>query len=128
MIPETFKKDKYDHELVERHGNFAIYRKTKDEFVQFELMQVRVAKSECKIQGRVIRSVGDEFLPSSEDWGYYGWTLPTIEKARERMVRRAVREGIRSDQGGTNAPSDVCWVTYGGQMPSRSIRQNRYCE
>lgn len=86
QIPESFRKDQYDHELVDRVKDLAVYRKSKDAFHQFELMKIRKHKKDRVIAGNTVSVAGDEYLPSTTEWGGYGWTLPDMVAVEAKIA------------------------------------------
>lgn len=106
IIPEVFKKDGYTKSLLSRSGDLAVYKNSKDGFVGYELMRIRVRKKDRVLSGRTISVKGDEYLPSTNDWGSHGWSLRTLIDVDKKMAwlkRRdeALKQG-RIGQGGAS--------------------------
>jgi hypothetical protein len=85
-IPTTYNKDGFNHELLEREGNVAIYeqRKSTHSSGYYEVVVIRKRKADNDFAGT---KAGDEYLPCTNEWGIYGWTYLTLEKAREKMSK-----------------------------------------
>ncbi|PNC89839.1 hypothetical protein [Akkermansia muciniphila] len=80
-IPKEFNKHGYRYTLVSRIGEIAIYSQEKGTHRNFEVMVIRKHKYDNDFTGR---KAGDEYLPSPEEWGTYGWTLTTYEAAVQK--------------------------------------------
>ena len=63
----------------------AVYSKRKGDWTTYETVIVRKRKKDRCIGERVICMAGDEYLPSSAEWGLYGWTFPTLEEAMQKV-------------------------------------------
>ena len=71
-----------------RSANIAIIEKwfrDRDEFDSFEVVRIREHKKERLIKGKVVASVGQEYLPKDEEWGSHGWTYKSLEKAHHKL-------------------------------------------
>ena len=77
-IRATFHKDGYEHELINRIEDVAVYRKSKGSVVSFEVMVV-LHHEAYSIGGRDIEA--GEHLPGSEMWGTLGWTFRGSDEA-----------------------------------------------
>ena len=51
----------------------------------YEVVKVRKRKKDRYAWGRQIAKKGDEYLPSPEEWGMYGWSYMTLEEAKEKL-------------------------------------------
>lgn len=49
----------------------------------YEVVRIRKAKKDYN--GFFSIQEGDEFYPSSESWGTYGWTFKTLEQAEAKF-------------------------------------------
>lgn len=83
-IPTTYNKDGFNHLLLHRDGDVAIYEQRKGEFVRYEVVIIRKYTRDNDF--RKVEA-GDEYLPCTNDWGRYGWTYITLEEAREKMSK-----------------------------------------
>ena len=85
-IPQNYKKDGFNFELIERNGNVAIYKQSKPDYVSvnYETVIIRKRKTDNDFVGT---KAGDEYLPSTSEWGMYGWSYRTLEQAREKMSK-----------------------------------------
>lgn len=84
-LPDKFTKKGFSHTLVERHGNIAIYERTKPHYSRshFEVIRIKVAKASERF-GKKFPAT--EIYPSSESWGVLGFTCPDLASARERAA------------------------------------------
>lgn len=81
-IPQEFNKYGYRYILVTRLGEVAIYSQEKESHRNFEVMIIRKRKADNDFTGT---KAGDEYMPSPEEWGVYGWTLTTYEEAIQKV-------------------------------------------
>ena len=89
-IPREFNKHGYSYTLVTRIGDIAIYSQEKESHRNFEVMVIRKRKSDNDFAGT---KAGDEYMPSPEEWGIYGWTLTTYEEAI-RKAKTWLQKGV----------------------------------
>lgn len=87
-IPETFGKNGYAYALVKRTPSAAIYSQTHNSgrILAYELHRVRT-RDERKFGETTIKA--GEYLPSTEEWGRFGWTYSgnsAFEAAEARMM------------------------------------------
>lgn len=83
-IPQNYKKDGFIHTLLQRTDNVAIYRKSKGDILYFETVVIRKRLKDNDFVGT---KAGDEYLPSTSEWGVYGWTYRDFESAHEKMSK-----------------------------------------
>jgi len=83
-LPESLKRYGTTLKLVMRCENKAIYSQYYgDDLVGYEVVKIRILKSRfVKIFNRI--EPERETYPSTGQWGIYGWTYMTLEKAIER--------------------------------------------
>lgn len=84
-LPQQYRKNSYDFNLVEREGDVAIYEQIDPDTkrrVAFEVFEV-LKKPERNIGERVVEA--NEGCPSNEDWGTFGFTVWTLEAAKEKQ-------------------------------------------
>jgi len=90
-IPEKFQgrgqgdQSGYEFEIVTRSPVAAIYAKTGHGSTTYEVMKIRTHRKPRIMQGQVLCEAGDEYLPSTKLWGSYGWSVQTLERAREKF-------------------------------------------
>ncbi len=83
-LATTFRKDGFDYEQVERHGNAAIYKQSKGpKNVHFEVGRIRQNKERQQF-GVTIPAA--ESWPSSEEWGIRAWTYTDLTHAQTRLA------------------------------------------
>ena len=83
-IPQQYTKDGYTHTLLQRDGKVAIYEQRKGDILYFETVVIRKRTADNDFVGT---KAGDEYIPSSSEWGIYGWTYTSYEQAREKMSK-----------------------------------------
>jgi len=81
-LKTSFRHDKYDFVMVSRQNNVAVFRKTKDSHSSYEVIIVRQKSNPSSKLG--IREHYEAY-PVSEEWGIYGWSCTTLERANEKM-------------------------------------------
>ena len=69
MLETEFKKFGESFKMLERTGNIAIFKRDSG----YEVVKIRVRTKDSYIAGKLISSAGDEYYPSNEDFGAYGW-------------------------------------------------------
>ena len=105
QIPEKYEgrgdQKGYTFTLVRSWGTVALYSKEKHGDMTYEVVRVRKRKKDVYVGEKQIASTGDEYLPSSREWGVYGWTYNVIEKAMER-----IDELLKRDESKTTGEND----------------------
>ena len=89
-MPLTFVKNTFAYEQVLRDGQFAIYKQrlnaTADKPVRgclaYEVIKIR-EKEESVMFGNIVEA--HEVGPSNEDFGQFGWSYPTLERAKDKL-------------------------------------------
>ena len=97
LLPETFTKKSFLHQQVWREGNVAIYKRFKEGGTpHYETIIIREVSASSysvdevkagQFKTRVIERERGEVYPSSEQWGYMGWTYGSYEEARARAQK-----------------------------------------
>jgi len=85
-LPKQFRRDKFDFRQVMALDPIFIYEKTKGGWSGLEVIIAR------KRVGRILKfyTISDGWdYPSSEQWGQYGWTVQTMERARQKAFELA---------------------------------------
>jgi hypothetical protein len=80
-----YTKNGYQFSLIERKGDFAIfaqYRTDLSKAQNYEVIRIKQVP-ECVLFGVTVPE--HEAGPSNEDWGIKGWTVTSLEKAKELM-------------------------------------------
>lgn len=83
QIPIHFTAGGYAFRQIDRQGNVACYEKTKPGVTGFEVAIIRRCKARTWPDGRV--TPAHESMPSSEQWGRFGWTYTDRESAFRRV-------------------------------------------
>lgn len=96
-IPITFIErgrtpgcEPYKYRMLVRSEVAAVYEQTKKGVSRFgvaayEVLTILRHTHDRLIGGRAISSAGDEFLPSSESWGQYGFTYTNEREAMRKF-------------------------------------------
>lgn len=85
-LQDQFVKSGWTHDLKHSDGPWRIYERSKaDVPAHFELIKARVSTAEV-VDGQWVKD-GEphEVYPSNEQWGLYGFTFQTMEKALDRL-------------------------------------------
>lgn len=85
-LKTLFKKGGFTYQLVKRIENFAIYTQKKEgySFGYYEVIKIQVVKNDVKTKFMDLKA-GDEFYPSTNQWGSSGWTCKTLEQAERKI-------------------------------------------
>lgn len=83
-LPNEFRKDGFDFNLVRRRGSIAIYSKTKPDHAEPSYEVGLIRSNPARI------AFGKEFpasesWPSSEEWGIRAWTYGSLAGALHRF-------------------------------------------
>lgn len=81
-IPHIFHRDGYTHRLMKREGNIALYSLTRFGRMSYEVVKIRAYKTD---RAFINRKAGDEYLPSNEEWGTYGFTFNSLSDAERHF-------------------------------------------
>lgn len=77
---DEFKAKDFNLKLIERTGNFAIYKRWMlENIVHYEVIII-ARREETKIMGN--STPATEVYPASETWGAKGWTFLDLERAK----------------------------------------------
>jgi hypothetical protein len=83
-LDTTFTHDGFSYKQLSRTGNVAIYEQSKT-YMKMPIYEVVVIRQMRGRTSGLFKIVPHEKYPSNEEWGKYGWTLPTLEGAKEKM-------------------------------------------
>ena len=89
ILPTTFGSDGFDFRQLGREADIAIFVKQKPAFRFKSYEVVIIQKRDAYIWPNGQTTPADEAMPSSRDWGKYGWTYQTLEDAELRFKSRA---------------------------------------
>ncbi len=88
-LPEVYRKNSFTYTLLHRTERVALYEQADENGpVAFEV---------CRVLRHDDRTIGGnelppaEFLPSTEQWGSQGWTLPALQAAMQRFNEQESR-------------------------------------
>lgn len=77
-LPKLFKQKGFSFTQIKREGNKAIYKKTKDNIVSYEVVIVS-SHNGYELGGQKIAAA--ETYPSSSQWGIKGFTHTSLASA-----------------------------------------------
>lgn len=83
----TYSKNGYNFKQIERVKNVAIYEQTEPSngrFLGYEVFVIRHQKEGVFFSGNKVEE--KELTPGNEQWGYLGYTIYSLEKAKEKMA------------------------------------------
>jgi hypothetical protein len=75
-----YKKNGYNYTVIYRKGNLAVAQETRHGSCEVFYIQSHQGR---EINGKVIPAA--EFVPSNNQWGALGWTLPNHESAMRKV-------------------------------------------
>jgi ASC-1-like (ASCH) protein len=89
-LGDSYSKNTFYYELVVRSGDIAIFKqrlRPGEGCLAYEVIKVQkhetyVIKDKKKGIENVI--LAHEGAPGNEQWGTFGWTYPTLERAKEK--------------------------------------------
>ena len=84
-LSRTFRSDDFDFERLAREGDIALFVKQKPpfKFQNYEVVIIQKRDAYTWPDGQI--TPAHEAMPSSRDWGKYGWTFQTLEDAELRF-------------------------------------------
>lgn len=80
-IKQTFRKGGFDYSLLKRKGSIVMYSQTVGNYLAFEVMRVHTETVDKRFH-----NAGDEYLPSTNEWGTRGWTYTNREDADRKFI------------------------------------------
>lgn len=98
QIPTEFSRNNFIHTLVERDGDYAIYvvnLKSTMTVIGYEVCLVRKHKADNDF---INVKEGDEYLPSTGEWGRYGWSLPDLGTSRVKIQQLKAKKNDRTEE------------------------------
>ena len=82
LIPSAFTKRGFSHREIERRGDWRIYERKGHGKAHFEVVKI-TSHNGYTVAGVHIPS--SEVYPSSSTWGIYGFTIPTLQSALQKL-------------------------------------------
>jgi hypothetical protein len=82
-LKESFRSDGFDFKVIAREGKFTLLKKSKKNYCGYEVAIIQVMKARIWPDGTF--SEAREHMPSSEQWGKYGWTYVDSEGAWKKF-------------------------------------------
>lgn len=111
LLALSFTLDGYNYTQVERNDHAAIYRQSRGpELVAYEVIRVR-RHDAAEFCGRTVE-VGESY-PTSAQWGVNGWTVGTLERAREKFAD-LTQDALIASTGSPSRGEEVPSGTQGG--------------
>jgi hypothetical protein len=94
-VSTSFWYDSFRHDLVERVGNVAIYQKIKPSigYVGYEVVRITL-RPPHPFDQKKDQYDRVEHYPASSEWGTYGWTYQTLDKAKFRFAKLLCEKAI----------------------------------
>lgn len=93
-LPLCFIKGGFKYNQVKRDSHYAIYSQANDAGIAaYELIRIR--NNHRSDNGNLLhthRPEGTELYPKTSEWGLYGWTCLTLQKAIEKMEEMRMAE------------------------------------
>jgi hypothetical protein len=94
IIPNTFRHHGWNYKLVRRTAHVAIYSQSmhpdlpdNGKAAAYEIARIRTREAATITMGGVTREVqAGEYLPTDREWGRFGWTAPTLERAEQKAI------------------------------------------
>lgn len=94
ILPDSFTESGFVHELLERTGDVAVYRRFKTGGGPEHFEVIRVARHNgFKIANSIIPPA--ETYPPASQWGTNGWTYPDKEAARVKAHELMLAEAAK---------------------------------
>lgn len=99
-LPDNYRKNGYEFNLIERNGDVAIYEQIEpitQRRVAYEVFEV-MKYPERVIAGQTV--IAREGTPSNEMWGQFGFTIWSLDDARQKkdLLTTKLEERIRKRQ------------------------------
>lgn len=95
-IPNHFRKDGFDFNLLDRRGLVALFHKTKKPRIESFEVVVLVEAEEREFPNG-LKSPAKEIMPASEQWGQKGWTCTNLEDAKAKFEEWSERFNTPSE-------------------------------
>ena len=91
LLPEKFTSLEFEHTLIERIGNVAIYRRQKGTArPHFEVIKVQShGAGERTFGGKTVQIEAGESYPTAARWGTEGWTYTDLDEAHAKFMQLA---------------------------------------
>jgi hypothetical protein len=93
ILPATFRSDDFDFVQLRREGDIAIFVKQKPPFKFKSYEVVIIQKRDAYAWPNGATTPAHEAMPSSRDWGKYGWSYQTLGRCRiapQKPSRKAI--------------------------------------
>lgn len=91
-FPTTFGSDGFDFHQLRREGDIAMLVKQKPTFSFRSYEVVIIQKRDAYTWPNGLTTPAHEAMPSSRDWGAYGWSYQTREDAEMRFKNLLERQ------------------------------------
>lgn len=82
MIEDTFTRDGFTMSLLNKGDNAVVYALQKHGgHISYEVMRTRKRPKDVFIGARKICEAGEDYLPSNNEWGTYGFSYKDYDSA-----------------------------------------------
>jgi hypothetical protein len=94
-LGDTYRKNGFTYELITREGDIAIFQQRLRPGAGCLAYEVIIVQKDPD------RTIAGAFIPAHErapgnpDWGRYGWTYPTLVRAKAKMSELMGKRGLR---------------------------------
>lgn len=85
LIPAEFTKSRFEYKQIFRAKNIAIYSQiaVADKLnVHYEVIIIQK-----HLKDFFDKKAGDEYYPTNEKWGQYGWTFINLDNAKNKAAK-----------------------------------------
>lgn len=84
-LNETFKREGWEYTLLKCNEFAALYSMTKTgNYYEYEVWKLRTHKKDNAFTG--VKAC-DIKLPSTNDWGHYGWSYSRLDLAEQKFAQ-----------------------------------------
>lgn len=99
-IPTTFKRVERDFILIERRGDYAIYKgiaEGRSSLWEVHKVQIKEASSYV-MGGKEVQVEAGEYLATNSEWGVYGWSPDSYEACLRRILVQNEKDLARAER------------------------------
>lgn len=99
-LPTEFTAEGFRFRQVRRCEHVAIYEKTRNGGVSYEVVVIRRSKKDYRFPSGSVVPAGSESYPSNSQWGRLGFTCPDMEAAA-----RKYRQLVETEEANKQEPA-----------------------
>lgn len=96
-LPATFRSDGFDFTQIKRQGDVVLFEKTHPKHTVKHYEVVIAQKRKAVTWPNGITTVAHESMPSSEQWGIYGWSPFDLPAALIRFQKALALSASRAN-------------------------------